>query len=95
MNVLFLSVVLTDDDEQKELVHLVDERSQSIEIGARAVGLRQHVAYVQDEPAFERDQLTLLSVKYLFQAQTCGCMLSPVSDGQIPRSRARRPFPTS
>ena len=38
------AVVLADDNQQKELVHLVDERGQSLEIRARSVGLRQCIA---------------------------------------------------
>ena len=63
------AVVLADDDEEKELVHLADERGEPLDVRARAVGAREHVAHAQYEPALEGDELALLSGENLFQAQ--------------------------
>ena len=49
MNVLLPAVVLADDDEQEQLVHLVDERREPLEVGARSVRPRERVAHVQHE----------------------------------------------
>ena len=54
-------VVLAGDDEEKELVHLVDQRGEPIEIRARAVGAGERVAHLEHQPALLRHELGLLA----------------------------------
>jgi len=60
------AVVLADDHEQEELVHLVDELCEAIDVGARAFDLQERVTGAEHELALERDQLGLLAGKDLF-----------------------------
>lgn len=64
------TIILADDDEKKQLVHLVDESSEALEVGASTVGLRQRISHAEHEPPLERDELPLLSGENLFQTQS-------------------------
>ena len=60
------AVVLADDHEQEELVHLVHELCETIDVRAGAFDLEERITCAEHEPALERDELGLLAGEDLF-----------------------------
>jgi hypothetical protein len=54
-------VVLAGHDEEEELVHLLHERGEPLEVGARPVGAGERVAHREHQPALRGHQLGLLT----------------------------------